>query len=109
MHAYATMSRGSAVDADSASWAAQGACVQQDPDMLFVRGRAQREVRILCRQCPVRLDCLADALDSRTEFGVWGGMTERERRALLLAHPDIVSWREEIKRQLQQQQNEGGH
>jgi len=109
MHAYATMIRGSAVDADSANWAAQGACVRQDPDMLFVRGRAQREVRILCRECPVRLDCLADALDSRTEFGVWGGMTERERRALLLTHPDIVSWREEIKRQLQQQQNEGGH
>jgi WhiB family redox-sensing transcriptional regulator len=43
--------------------------------------------------CPVRLDCLADALDSRAEFGVWGGMTERERRTLLRRRPDIDSWR----------------
>jgi WhiB family redox-sensing transcriptional regulator len=41
----------------------------------------------------VRYECLADALDNRTEFGVWGGMTERERRALLRRHPDVVSWR----------------
>jgi WhiB family redox-sensing transcriptional regulator len=43
--------------------------------------------------CPVRIDCLADALDSRTEFGVWGGMTERERRMLLRRRPDVASWR----------------
>jgi WhiB family redox-sensing transcriptional regulator len=43
--------------------------------------------------CPVRIDCLADALDSRTEFGVWGGMTERERRTLLRRRPDVASWR----------------
>ena len=35
--------------------------------------------------CAVRTECLADALDNRIEFGVWGGMTERERRALLAA------------------------
>ena len=34
-------------------------------------------------------ECLADALDNRTEFGVWGGMTERERRALLKRRPDV--------------------
>ena len=43
--------------------------------------------------CPVIAECLADALDNRTEFGVWGGMTERERRALLKRRPDIRSWR----------------
>jgi WhiB family redox-sensing transcriptional regulator len=36
---------------------------------------------------------LADALDNQVEFGVWGGMTERERRALLRRHPHISSWR----------------
>jgi len=36
---------------------------------------------------------LADALDNRIEFGVWGGMTERERRALLRRRPEVVSWR----------------
>jgi WhiB family redox-sensing transcriptional regulator len=43
--------------------------------------------------CPVRTECLADALDNRVEFGVWGGMTERERRALLKRRPDVRSWR----------------
>ncbi|MGZ4578887.1 MAG: WhiB family transcriptional regulator, partial [Mycobacterium sp.] len=33
-----------------------------------------------------------EALDNRVEFGVWGGMTERQRRALLKQHPDVVSW-----------------
>jgi len=39
------------------------------------------------------MDCLADALDNRIESGVWGGMTERERRALLRRHPNVTSWR----------------
>jgi WhiB family redox-sensing transcriptional regulator len=42
--------------------------------------------------CPVRTECLADALDNRIEFGVWGGMTERERRALLRRRPGVGSW-----------------
>jgi WhiB family redox-sensing transcriptional regulator len=41
----------------------------------------------------VRTECLADALDNRIEFGVWGGMTERERRALLRRRPQVTSWR----------------
>jgi WhiB family redox-sensing transcriptional regulator len=36
--------------------------------------------------------CAADALDNNVEFGIWGGLTERERRALLKKHPDVVSW-----------------
>ena len=43
--------------------------------------------------CPVRFDCLAEALDNRIEWGVWGGMTERERRQLLRQRPDVRSWR----------------
>ncbi|OIV37852.1 hypothetical protein BIV57_08800 [Mangrovactinospora gilvigrisea] len=41
----------------------------------------------------MRTECLADALDNRVEFGVWGGMTERERRALLRRRPMVTSWR----------------
>lgn len=89
-----------AMDTDGDNWAARGNCVTSDPDALFVRGRAQREAKVVCRECPVRLDCLADALDNCTEFGVWGGMTERERRALLLRHPYVRSWRAEIRRQV---------
>ena len=40
----------------------------------------------------MRTECLAHALDHRIGFGVWGGMTERERRALLRSRPDVTSW-----------------
>jgi hypothetical protein len=39
-------------------------------------------------------ECGAEALDNRVEFGVWGGKTERQRRALLKQHPEVVSWAE---------------
>ena len=73
-------------------WASQGRCVSTDPDALFVRGAAQQGAKEICRKCPVIAECLADALDNRTEYGVWGGMTERERRAMLLRHPNVPSW-----------------
>lgn len=75
------------------SWAAMAACAQSSPDELFVQGAAQRAARAVCFGCPVRISCLADALDNRVPFGVWGGMTERERRALLRRQPDVSSWR----------------
>jgi WhiB family redox-sensing transcriptional regulator len=37
-------------------------------------------------------ECAADALDNQVEYGIWGGLTERQRRALLKEHPDVVSW-----------------
>ncbi len=80
--------------ANSRDWTARGRCVGRDPDELFVTGAAQREAAKVCNGCPVRLECLADALDNETEFGVWGGLTERQRRALLKQRPDVSSWRE---------------
>src|SRR5436853_6680051 len=74
-------------------WPSQAACRNGDPDALFVQGAEQNVAKRVCRSCPVRFECLADALDNRIEFGVWGGMTERERRALLRRHPDVSSWR----------------
>ena len=65
-----------------------------DPDELFVQGAAQNRAKVVCATCPVRTECLADALDNRVEYGVWGGMTERERRALLRRRPDVTSWRD---------------
>jgi WhiB family redox-sensing transcriptional regulator len=74
-------------------WAAQAACRAADPDSLFVQGAAQNRAKAICVGCTVRTECLADALDNRIEFGVWGGMTERERRALLRRRPNVASWR----------------
>jgi WhiB family transcriptional regulator, redox-sensing transcriptional regulator len=74
------------------AWVSKARCRASDPDEMFVRGAAQRKAAAICRQCPVILECGADALDNRVEFGVWGGMTERHRRTLLKLHPEVVSW-----------------
>jgi WhiB family redox-sensing transcriptional regulator len=74
-------------------WSARAACRATDPDALFVQGAAQNRAKALCMGCEVRTECLADALDNEVEFGVWGGMTERERRALLRRRPNVTSWR----------------
>jgi WhiB family transcriptional regulator, redox-sensing transcriptional regulator len=73
-------------------WTTQAGCRNADPDALFVQGAAQNRAKALCFGCPVRAECLADALDNRVEFGVWGGLTERERRALLRRRPNVSSW-----------------
>jgi WhiB family redox-sensing transcriptional regulator len=77
----------------TADWARSASCRGRNPDDLFVQGAAQNRAKAVCMGCPVRTECLSDALDNRVEFGVWGGMTERERRALLKRRPDVVSWR----------------
>jgi WhiB family transcriptional regulator, redox-sensing transcriptional regulator len=74
-------------------WAQHGTCTKAEPDALFVRGGAQQAAKQVCVGCPVIAECLADSLDNRTEFGVWGGMTERQRRELLRRQPQILSWR----------------
>ncbi|WP_338704180.1 WhiB family transcriptional regulator (plasmid) [Streptomyces sp. Q6] len=63
-------------------WADQALCRTQS-DRMFVEGPAQNDAKTLCLDCPGRLDCLAHALDHREAYGVWGAMTEWERRALL--------------------------
>jgi WhiB family redox-sensing transcriptional regulator len=73
-------------------WAPSAACKQAKPDELFVRGAEQNKAKQVCNACPVRTECLAEALDNQIEWGVWGGMTERERRALLRRRPG-ASWR----------------
>ena len=74
-------------------WSSLAQCRQGRPDELFVRGAAQNDAKRLCAGCPVRTECLAEALDNEIEWGVWGGMTERERRAILRKRPNVTSWR----------------
>jgi WhiB family transcriptional regulator, redox-sensing transcriptional regulator len=78
----------------NSEWSTRAACQGADPDTLFVQGAAQNRAKAICMGCVVRTECLADALDNRVEFGVWGGMTERERRALLRRRPTVESWSE---------------
>jgi WhiB family redox-sensing transcriptional regulator len=74
-------------------WASLAQCRTSQPDELFVKGAAQNKAKQLCGGCPVRTECLAEALDNEIEWGVWGGLTERERRAILRKRPNVTSWR----------------
>ena len=74
------------------NWAASAACMGKS-DALFVRGAEQNRAKQVCATCHVRAECLAEALDNRIEWGIWGGMTERERRALLRRKPHVTAWR----------------
>ena len=80
------------------SWAAQAKC-RGTEDYLFAESAEQKRVRFICQACPVRNECLAEALDNRIEWGVWGGMTERERRQLLRQRADVTSWSNLLCRQ----------
>lgn len=81
-----------AIATEDRAWVAKARCATTDPDELFVRGAAQRKAAVICRDCPVVQQCGAHALDHHVKYGVWGGMTERQRRALLKQHPEVVSW-----------------
>lgn len=63
-------------------WTDQARCRGLDPDQFFVRGSAQaRQAIKVCARCPVKEQCLQYAIDRDVDFGVWGGLTERQRRA----------------------------
>jgi WhiB family redox-sensing transcriptional regulator len=72
-------------------WTLQAKCRGLQDDF-FPDGADQKKVRAVCFTCPVRNECLAEALDNRIEWGVWGGMTERERRRLLRQRRDVTNW-----------------
>ena len=58
-------------------------CAQTDPEAFFPeKGGSTREAKRVCRSCDVRAECLEYALEHDERFGIWGGMSERERRRL---------------------------
>lgn len=65
------------------AWRDDAVCAQIDPERWFPdKGGSTREAKKVCLSCPVRLECLQYALDRDERFGVWGGLSERERRRL---------------------------
>ena len=65
------------------SWQEMANCLGVDPDLFFPeRGASTREAKEVCRGCVVREDCLEYALANGEKFGIWGGMSERERRRI---------------------------
>lgn len=64
-------------------WMEDAICAQTDPEAFFPqRGGSSRQAKAVCLACEVRLDCLAYALDRGEQFGIWGGLSEKERRQL---------------------------
>lgn len=62
-------------------WRALGACSKTDPDLWFAVGAIEhKQAKRICRECPVQGQCLAYAMDAPVDHGIWGGLTERERR-----------------------------
>jgi WhiB family transcriptional regulator, redox-sensing transcriptional regulator len=65
-------------------WQRRAACHGVDPDLFFTeRGGSTKEAKEVCHGCAVREQCLDYALtDTGERFGIWGGLSERERRLL---------------------------
>ena len=68
---------------DDRAWQDQANCLGVDPDLFFPeRGASTREAKEVCKGCEVRGQCLEYALANGEKFGIWGGLSERERRRL---------------------------
>ncbi len=70
-------------DAGALAWQADALCAQTDPEAFFPeKGGSTRDAKRVCSSCEVRAECLEYALDNDERFGIWGGLSERERRRL---------------------------
>ena len=68
-------------DVDDLGWQERALCAQTDPEAFFPeKGGSTREAKRVCRSCEVRAECLEYALENDERFGIWGGLSERERR-----------------------------
>ena len=65
------------------AWQTDSLCAQTDPEAFFPeKGGSTRDAKKICTSCEVRVQCLEYALANDERFGIWGGLSERERRKL---------------------------
>jgi WhiB family transcriptional regulator, redox-sensing transcriptional regulator len=70
-------------DGEEQEWQERALCAQTDPEAFFPeKGGSTREAKRICSGCEVRAECLEYALAHDERFGIWGGLSERERRRL---------------------------
>jgi WhiB family transcriptional regulator, redox-sensing transcriptional regulator len=70
-------------DDNPLSWQSDALCAQTDPEAFFPeKGGSTRDAKRICTSCEVRAQCLEYALLNDERFGIWGGLSERERRKL---------------------------
>jgi len=68
---------------DEQDWQERALCAQTDPEAFFPeKGGSTREAKRICSGCEVKAECLEFALAHDERFGIWGGLSERERRRL---------------------------
>jgi WhiB family transcriptional regulator, redox-sensing transcriptional regulator len=78
------------------NWRAFALCSKTDPDLWFSAGAIEHKLaKRVCRSCPVRKECLLYAMDAPIDHGIWGGLTERERRRVRRKAPN-GEWRDDI-------------
>ena len=66
---------------DDKSWQDRSNCLGEDPDLFFPEDvETKRMAKAICQACEVQVECLDYALAHNEKFGIWGGLTERERR-----------------------------
>ena len=64
-------------------WQVDANCKDKDPDLFFPnRGASTRKAKQICSECPVQKHCLEYAIVNAEKFGIWGGLSERERRKI---------------------------
>jgi WhiB family redox-sensing transcriptional regulator len=69
--------------AEEQEWQERALCAQTDPEAFFPeKGGSTREAKRICQGCEVKDECLEYALAHDERFGIWGGLSERERRKL---------------------------
>jgi WhiB family transcriptional regulator, redox-sensing transcriptional regulator len=74
---------GIGLEADAQSWQERALCAETDPEAFFPeKGGSTREAKKICTGCEVKAECLEYALSNDERFGIWGGLSERERRRL---------------------------
>lgn len=80
-------------------WSSRAICPQTDPEAFYPeKGGSTKEAKRICRECPVQKQCLQWALDNDERFGVWGGLSERERRRLKRGiHPGEAADHDELR------------
>jgi WhiB family redox-sensing transcriptional regulator len=70
-------------EVDAQSWQERALCAETDPEAFFPeKGGSTREAKKICTGCEVKAECLEYALANDERFGIWGGLSERERRRL---------------------------
>lgn len=89
-------------------WREDAICAQTDPDLFFPeKGQSPAEAKALCHTCLAEADCLAYALRNHETFGVWGGTSENERKAMRPAQGGAAATVEERRRRVRELYDQG--